>query len=402
MAKIESENVVRYHQSWIEAELKKTEIGLKNIAKVPASRKRAWERSKGNAKLQKKRKNDPIESRLGKGEIKSNEVLFLSQFEDAKTSKISQDLTLEYSSSNGEYSGKSSGYFENSNNSFNEQSNISHESEDSYSNLKRTSKFQSSLNITDNYYIRLDNASYDIKKLKSLTAYIQMELCKETLGDYINAVQRDFKEGEILKLLKMFSDISNSVLDLHDKEKIIHRDLKPNNIFICNSNNVKIGDFGLATEIFDRKYKSFSFCENDLDTCSTRKNSENSMSSSLGIEFFSSKHSQLSYHTKNVGTPQYASPEQLVDNYYDNKCDIYSLGLILFEMLHPIKTGMEKHKIFFDLKKRAKVPDSFALNYPGITAIIVRMVDANPIKRPDLKDVLYSVHEEIRNWSKSS
>ena len=229
-----------------------------------------------------------------------------------------------------------------------------------------------------------------------------MELCKETLGDYINSVQRDFKDEEILNLLKMFSDISNSVLDLHDKEKIIHRDLKPNNIFISHRNNVKIGDFGLATEIFDIKYKRFSFCEIDLETCSTRKNSENSMSSSLGMEFFSSKHSQISYHTKNVGTPQYASPEQLLDNYYDNKCDIYSLGLILFEMLYPIKTGMEKHKIFFDLKNRAKVPESFALKYPSITPIIVTMVDANPNKRPDLKDVLNYVDEEIKSLSKSS
>ena len=403
MVKIQSENVVKYHQSWIEAELKNTELEAKISSEIPnLNRKRPCRRhrSKRNSIL-KKKKNDSVESCLEKRLVNTKEILLISDLEDVKTSRINLDLTLEFSSNGGD-SGISSDNFGNSSYSFDDSYNNSDDSEDSYSNLKRTSKFQSSLNMSDDQYLKLDNSSLEIKKIKNLTAYIQMEICKETLGDYINSVQRDFQDEVVLKMLKMFTDISNSVLDLHDKEKIIHRDLKPNNIFISHSNNVKIGDFGLSTEIFDMKYKRFSFCENELETCSTRKNSENSSSSHLGFELFSSKHSQISYHTKNVGTPQYASPEQLNDNYYDNKCDVYSLGLILFEMLYPIKTGMEKHKIFFDLKQRAKVPESFALSYPGITALIVGMVDPNPNKRPDLKEVLSCVNEEMTKMSKSS
>lgn len=402
MVKIQSENVVKYHQSWIEAELKDNQSEVKICSEIPQMiRKRPWQISKRNSKLQKKI-NYRSESQLEKRLVKNKEVLILSEFEDANTSRINLDLTLEFSSSNGEYSGISYDNLENSSHSFEDSFNNSNGSEDSYRNLKRTSKFQSNLNISDDQFIKLENSTLEIKKIKNLTAYIQMEICKETLGDYITSVQRDFQDEVILKMLKMFTDISNSVLDLHEKEKIIHRDLKPNNIFISHSNSVKLGDFGLSTQIFDMKYKRFSFCENELDTCSTRKNSENSSSSHLGFELFSSKHSQISYHTKNVGTPQYASPEQLNDNYYDNKCDVYSLGLILFEMLYPIKTGMEKHQTFFDLKQRAKVPESFELNYPGVTTLIVGMVDPNPVKRPDLKDVLSCVNEEIKKMSKSS
>ena len=291
---------------------------------------------------------------------------------------------------------------ENSRSSFNEDSELpnftngSNNSVESYSKLKRVSRIYSHCSSVENYFIKVGNHSYDLKKIKKLTVYIQMELCRETLGDYISSLQRDFTKEMSFNLLKMYSEIIRSVDFLHEKEKIIHRDLKPSNIFLSNENLVKIGDFGLSTEIFDNKYKKFSFYESDYDT-SSRKNSDNSTASqSVYNEFLSSKHSQISYHTKNVGTLQYASPEQLSNHFYDNKCDIYSLGLILFEMLHPIKTGMEKHQTFSDLKKKGKVPECFSIKYPHISSAIVKMVDSNPLKRPEIKDVLNYVEEEIK------
>lgn len=50
--------------------------------------------------------------------------------------------------------------------------------------------------------------------------------------------------------------------------------------------------------------------------------------------------------TVGVGTPFYCSPEQLkAGTHYDQKVDLYSLGIILFEMCHPLTTGMERAEV---------------------------------------------------------
>lgn len=406
MAKINNTNVVSYNQSWIEAEKRKElrNSNFNQISKIQ-SRKRNFKNSK-NSSFRKKRKIEVdgnfYELQKDDGSL-SKEIMILSNLGDAKTSNYRLDLTIEDSRSNCENSRKILQEKENSQNSFNEESELrnltngSNNSDESYSKLKRVSRIYSDCSNVENYSIKVANHSYDLNTIKKLTVYIQMELCRETLGDYIYYLQRDLSKETSCYLLKMYSEIIRSVNYLHEKERIIHRDLKPSNIFLSHENLVKIGDFGLATEIFDNKYKKFSFCESDYDT-STRKNSDNSIASqSVYNEFLSSKHSQISYHTKNVGTLQYASPEQMNNHFYDHKCDIYSLGLILFEMLHPIKTGMEKHQTFSDLKKKGKVPECFSIKYPHISSVIVKMIDSNPLKRPEIKDVLDYVEEEIKH-----
>ena len=404
MTKIQNDNVVKYYQSWIESEIK--EQRNTQISKIPVrKREKLFDNNKNYTnfdKISKKEKTIINELVKEKEKCKIKEIQRLPEIEDAKTSKTGLDLTLEYSSSNGDFSGI---LFENVDNSQNSldtykadktiNSFNSYDSEDSYSNLKRTSRIYS-INNSENIYLKVNDATYDIKNLKNLSVYIQMELCKETLGDYMAMTQKDLTDEKIWKLLNMFLDVIKAVNHLHKKEKIIHRDIKPNNIFLSHENCIKLGDLGLATEIFDVKYKRFSFCESDYDTSSSRKNSDNSTNSnSQYFEFLSSKHTQISYHTKNVGTLQYASPEQLNNNFYDNKSDIYSLGLILFEMLHPFKTGMEKHKIFSDLKKKGRVPESFASKYQDITGVIKKMLDNNPNNRPEIEDILNIINRHL-------
>ena len=50
-------------------------------------------------------------------------------------------------------------------------------------------------------------------------------------------------------------------------------------------------------------------------------------------------------HTENIGTHFYISPEQLNGSQYDQKVDVFSLGVILFELNFPFGTEMERAKV---------------------------------------------------------
>ena len=86
-----------------------------------------------------------------------------------------------------------------------------------------------------------------------------------------------------------------SVLHRHD---IIHRDLKPSNIFVTPT-GVKVLDFGLARPSASAQAETVAVTQAGMF----------------------------------VGTPQYAAPEQLTGSSVDNRADLFSVGVILFEML---------------------------------------------------------------------
>ena len=134
-------------------------------------------------------------------------------------------------------------------------------------------------------------------------------------------------------------------IDYLHQEKMIHRDIKPENIFILypkyndackllvNSDNItksdrnyliKIGDFGLAkNKINEDKLDFLSTNYDNMVVCQ-----EESKNITIG-----------------VGTEIYASPEQLNGFSYDNKSDIYSLGLIIYELFCIIETDIERDVI---------------------------------------------------------
>ena len=56
-------------------------------------------------------------------------------------------------------------------------------------------------------------------------------------------------------------------------------------------------------------------------------------------------------HTGNIGTHFYMSPEQMNSFQYDHKVDIFSLGVILFELNHPFITEMERAKVLSSISR---------------------------------------------------
>ncbi|KAG7208284.1 hypothetical protein KM043_014526 [Ampulex compressa] len=121
-------------------------------------------------------------------------------------------------------------------------------------------------------------------------SYILMEYATRcTLKDLLEKRDRPLKENDALYL---FSQIVLGVHHIHSK-KILHRDLKPENIMLTGSRGdiVKIGDFGVS--------KNF---EDESTTC-------------------------------RAGSYYYMAPEMLMGEAYDYKCDIWSMGVVLYEMI---------------------------------------------------------------------
>ena len=121
--------------------------------------------------------------------------------------------------------------------------------------------------------------------------YIVMELIEgKTLSDYIKE-QGAMSYPKVIALSKQIA----AALSFAHKNHIIHRDVKPHNIMITPNGTAKITDFGIAKAV----------------------NAATIVDNTDGI----------------IGSVHYFSPEQARGGYVDEKSDIYSLGIVMYEML---------------------------------------------------------------------
>ncbi|XP_050397679.1 eukaryotic translation initiation factor 2-alpha kinase 3 [Patella vulgata] len=192
----------------------------------------------------------------------------------------------------------------------------------------------------------------------NLYLYIQMQLCRrETLKDWLcaNTLNRDRET-----VLDIFDQIVEAVDYVH-KCGLIHRDLKPSNIFFSIDGAIKIGDFGLVTGL--------------------EKQSD---------EYFQAvKDGSVVKHTAEVGTQLYMSPEQVARSVYDHKVDIFSMGMILFELFYPFSTQMERIKTLVDVKKHV-FPQRFIKEMPNESKFVKWLLALKSHERPTTSQILDS------------
>jgi serine/threonine protein kinase len=206
------------------------------------------------------------------------------------------------------------------------------------------------------------------RKGKNSVLYIQMEYCNSTVKELIDNHAFEGSKEESWRLLRQ---IVTALAYLHENH-IIHRDLKPSNLFIGVDRDIKVGDFGLS-----RKTRS-----------------QHAIARSESIANLASSDAELS---TGIGTPIYTSPELLTSSTYSNKVDIYSLGIIFFEMVHPpFTTGMERLEVLKKLRETGKVPSSFPKTYEKEAQLIEWLITPDPEERPTAQELLQSEYLPVK------
>lgn len=167
-------------------------------------------------------------------------------------------------------------------------------------------------------------------------------------GDLLTNIPKLSKSQKI----NIMKDILKGLVYIHNRKpySLIHRDIKPTNILLTNSKVAKITDFGLS-----RFY------------CLEKINSHENL-----VELGQDENMEL---TTPIGTERYMAPETKSSN-YDNKIDIYSCGIMLYEMFENKRYIPNTHMQWYWTPKKIK------------NIIINNMLCKNPDDRSEALTIL--------------
>jgi len=155
--------------------------------------------------------------------------------------------------------------------------------------------------------------------------FLVMELLEgQTLRDLMGTIDPGKPALELMKLLDLAVQITAG-LDAAHQQAIIHRDIKPANIFATSRGQAKILDFGLA------KLFSTGATVADSPTTGHREN-DGPHEPKYQAEALTASSPFLSRTGVAMGTAGYMSPEQVRGEKLDARTDLFSFGLVLYEM----------------------------------------------------------------------
>ena len=171
-------------------------------------------------------------------------------------------------------------------------------------------------------------------------------------GDLSDKIKSTKESHEFItenEVLNYFTQMCLAIKHIHDR-KIIHRDLKAQNIFLEKNGTIKLGDFGIAKVL-----------EQTVAQANTQ-----------------------------VGTPYYISPEIIKGKKYSFETDIWSLGVILYEMCAldvPIK-AKNLHELYMKISSWKGVPPLPGMYSKELQDLVDNILVSDPKKRLSINQIL--------------
>jgi eukaryotic-like serine/threonine-protein kinase len=186
--------------------------------------------------------------------------------------------------------------------------------------------------------------------------YITMELVE---GRSLQALLDDGHSFPLPRVLRIMEQACSALQFAHERN-VVHRDIKPANLMLTGDDTVKVTDFGTA------KILQFGTV-------------------------------QQTAHV--MGTPSYMSPEQVKGRAVDGRSDIFSLGVMLYEMITGEKPfpGQNITTVIYKIVNEDPVPPKQVdpSIHPGISAVVMRALEKDPDTRyQSCREML----EDLRNY----
>src|SRR6202165_737757 len=164
---------------------------------------------------------------------------------------------------------------------------------------------------------------------------------------------RDWLNRGLIPFTQVFAVMHGvlQALDYAHKHAIVHRDMKPENVLLSDEGMVKVADFGIAR-----------------------------LTDDSGVGGTATKTGTT------VGTPQYMSPEQVASSKVDGRSDLYSAGIMLYELVagQPPFTASESDGPFTLMAKHVQAPPKPpSVHRPGLDMAVEEVILKSLSKRPE-------------------
>ena len=212
--------------------------------------------------------------------------------------------------------------------------------------------------MNKNYIIHKKYLHYIVSEfeiMKSLAGFpfvLDIHYCFQS-ANYLYLIIDYCPNGDFTKLKRMnnlklfFAEVILAFEHIHN-HNIVYRDLKPENILLDETGHIRVCDFNLAKSGMTRGKRADSFC----------------------------------------GTPLYFSPEMLNGKGVDYKCDIYDIGLLMYELVTGFPAfNAPNLRILYDKIKKNQINFRISGLHGDIKDLIENMVSKDPDKRYTLEEI---------------